>query len=199
MKHPFLVWLTLGLSALALLPTVFGFFHMLFNMLGAVHVSHQAVVALIFQLAFSIYLGLVIYGVIRRPRWGHGLCISFSLLLVLAATLAAFDLRADYQYMIFPISRMQWKIAHAQIVIASVLYAYLIAIGSRQFRHYFSPPPIADDAETYEEEAPHNANAPAHDTPARAAVKAPPQPAPPPKPAPVSEQPDAVEMRLDFD
>jgi hypothetical protein len=137
MRHPFLIWLTLGLSALGLLVSSFTLFRMLSAWTGMVHVSKYFSHSMSLEFWQTLFYAAVVYAVIRRPVWGHAICIVFSVLLVLVFGIAA---KHAHTYGFTLIPAMQLKFAHAMLFLASLIYAFMMAIGSRSVRHYFSPP-----------------------------------------------------------
>jgi hypothetical protein len=87
----------------------------------------------------AVYLGLVVYGVIRRTRWGHGICISYALLLVLGSLLR--DPVAMYRYSSASLNLTELRIVHVAVIGLFAFYAFMVTFGSRPFREYFAPPP----------------------------------------------------------
>lgn len=192
MKHPSLVWITLVLSVITLLLAAFGFLHMLVTMMGQVHVPDRAVFNMLVQLAFSIYLGFVVYAVIRRPLWGRGICISFSLVLLLIFLLSASITNHIVGHLAGSVLRTRMRIANVLLVGACVLYAYMLAIGSRAFRHYFVPPPEPDpEPDSIPRDTPSASTATPSVTPAPAGT--------PPDPAAPNPPSEPGEIRLSFD
>ncbi len=195
MEHPSLVWITLVLSVITLLLASFGFLHMLVTIMGQVHVPDQAVINMLVQLAFSIYLCFVVYAVIRRPLWGRGICISFSLVLLLIFLLSASITNDIIGHLAGSVLRTRMRLANVLLIGACVLYAYMVAIGSRAFRHYFVPPPETDEpdpgADTIPRDTPSASMATPSVTPASADT--------PPDPAPPNPSSEPGEIRLSFD
>lgn len=193
MKHPSLVWITLVLSVITLLLATFGFLHMLVTMMGQVHVPDRAVFNMLVQLAFSIYLGFVVYAVIRRPLWGRGICISFSLVLLLIFLLSASITSDIVGHLAGSMLRTRMRIANVLLVGACVIYAYMLAIGSRAFRHYFVPPQATDEPDPEPEAISRDTSSTTSAAPGTSRADSSTDPRPPDRPH------EADEIRLSFD
>ena len=142
MRHPFLIWLTLGLSALGLLVSSFILFRMLWAWMGMVHVPDYFSRSMSLEFWQTLFYAAVVYAVIRRPAWGYAICVVFSVLLALVFGIAA---RHPHMHGFSLIPSMQLKFVHAVLFLASLIYAFMMAIGSKSVRYYFSPP--LDDSE----------------------------------------------------
>lgn len=139
MKHLLLVWITLGLSVLSLLVAVFGFFAVFVHLMDATYIPNGIGALLTAKFVAAVYLGLVVYGVIRRTRWGHGISISYALLLLLASLLR--DPVAIYRHPAMSVSPAHLKVVHVVVI---AFYAFMVMFGSRPFRECFSPPQEPD-------------------------------------------------------
>lgn len=198
MKHPLLVWITLGLSALSLLVAVIDFFGLLVHLMGATYVPHGIGILLTAKFVAAVYLGLVVYGVIRRTRWGHGICISYALLLVLGSLLR--DPVAMYRYSSASLGLTGLRIVHIVVIGLFAFYAFMVTFGSRPFREYFAPPPEPDVPVLEPDPVPADSAHPRASLPPGSPSQASPDPARPgastDKPITADEQ---GEIRLSFD
>lgn len=148
MKHSFLIWLTLGLGSLGLLVSSFTLFGMLWAWTSMVHVSPYFSHNMTLEFWQTLFYAAVVYAVIRRPAWGHALCVVFAVLLTLVFAISA---KHPHTYGFALMPSMQLKFVHALLFLASLIYAFMMAIGSKSVRHYFSPP-LDDSADAAEHE-----------------------------------------------
>jgi hypothetical protein len=148
MRHSFLIWLTLGLSSLGLLVSSFTLFRMLWAWTSMMHVSQYFSHGMTLEFWQTLFYAAVVYAVIRRPAWGHALCIVFAVLLTLVFAISA---KHPHTYGFALMPSMQLKFVHALVFLASLIYAFMMAIGSKSVRHYFSPP-LDDSVDAAEHE-----------------------------------------------
>lgn len=142
MGRPFVVWVTVVISAMLAIVAAFGFLKMILEVLhwlalaGGI-VTWRLVLGLSIQAAVTLFLIAVVYAGFARPRWGRVVSAVFAVLITLLVIYAGFHPDPHPLFAIKPGAEAAGAvIGRLAMSLLFCVYAYQMLFGAR-VRSYF--------------------------------------------------------------
>lgn len=142
MKKPFVIWVTLVISALLGLVAAFGLLKILLQVptwLGpnSAIAAWRVLLIVAVQAAATAFLAAIVFAAFARPRWGRVACAVFAVLLALMVVYEGFHPDPHPMFAISPGAEEAGAIAgQLAMGVLSCIYAYKMVIGTK-VRAYF--------------------------------------------------------------
>lgn len=143
MTRPFLIWVTVVISALLCVVAAFGFLKILVQVplwlgansgIGGVRVLAIVVI----QTAEILFLLAVVYAAFARPRWGRVVCSVFAVLIALGVLYAGIHPDPHPVFAIKPGAEAAGAVVgRLAMCVLFAVYAFKMVVGSR-VRAYFN-------------------------------------------------------------